>query len=58
MPIVNENDAIAADEIRFGDNDRIAALVAHIVGADLLVLLTDIAGPVHRRPARSTPTPR
>ena len=44
VPIVNENDAIANDEIRFGDNDRIAALVAHIVGADVLVLLTDLDG--------------
>ena len=44
MPVVNENDAIADDEIRFGDNDRIAALVAHLVGADLLVLLTDTPG--------------
>lgn len=44
VPIINENDAIASDEIRFGDNDRIAALVAHSVGADLLVLLTDTAG--------------
>ena len=44
MPVVNENDAIADDEIRFGDNDRLAALVAHLVDADLLVLLTDTAG--------------
>lgn len=44
VPVINENDAIASDEIRFGDNDRIAALVAHSVGADLLVLLTDTAG--------------
>ncbi|NQW60417.1 glutamate 5-kinase [bacterium] len=44
VPIVNENDAIANDEIRFGDNDRIAALVAHSVGADVLVLLTDQDG--------------
>ena len=44
IPVVNENDAIANDEIRFGDNDRIAALVAHSVSADVLVLLTDIAG--------------
>ncbi|MGE0879887.1 MAG: glutamate 5-kinase [Acidimicrobiia bacterium] len=44
VPIINENDAIADDEIRFGDNDRIAALVAHLVGADLLVLLTDTPG--------------
>jgi glutamate 5-kinase len=44
VPVINENDAIAGDEIRFGDNDRIAALVAHLVGADVLVLLTDTAG--------------
>jgi glutamate 5-kinase len=44
VPIVNENDAIADDEIRFGDNDRLAALVAHLVHADVLVLLTDTAG--------------
>jgi glutamate 5-kinase len=44
VPIVNENDAVADDEIRFGDNDRLAALVAHLIGADLLVLLTDAPG--------------
>ncbi len=44
VPVVNENDAIADDEIRFGDNDRLAALVAHLVEADLLVLLTDAPG--------------
>ncbi|HZQ84971.1 MAG TPA: glutamate 5-kinase [Acidimicrobiales bacterium] len=44
VPIVNENDAIADDEIRFGDNDRLAALVAHLIGAEVLVLLTDTAG--------------
>ncbi len=44
VPIVNENDALADDEIRFGDNDRLAALVAHLVNADLLVLLTDTPG--------------
>jgi glutamate 5-kinase len=44
VPIVNENDAIADDEIRFGDNDRLAALVAHLVNADVLALLTDTAG--------------
>lgn len=44
VPIINENDAIANDEIRYGDNDRIAALVAHSLAADLLVLLTDTAG--------------
>ncbi len=44
IPVINENDAIADDEIRFGDNDRLAALVAHLVNADLLVLLTDTPG--------------
>ncbi|HEX2575336.1 MAG TPA: glutamate 5-kinase, partial [Aquihabitans sp.] len=44
VPVVNENDAIADDEIRFGDNDRLSALVAHLVHADVLVLLTDAAG--------------
>jgi glutamate 5-kinase len=44
VPVVNENDALADDEIRFGDNDRIAALVAHLVSADLLLLLTDAPG--------------
>jgi glutamate 5-kinase len=44
VPVVNENDAIADDEIRFGDNDRLAALVAHLVKAELLVLLTDQPG--------------
>jgi glutamate 5-kinase len=39
VPVVNENDAVADDEIRLGDNDRLAALVAHLVGADTLVLL-------------------
>ena len=44
VPIVNENDAVADEEIRFGDNDRLAALVAHLVRAELLLLLTDTAG--------------
>jgi glutamate 5-kinase len=44
VPVVNENDAIADDGIRFGDNDRLAALVAHLIDADLLVLLTDTPG--------------
>lgn len=44
VPIVNENDAIADDEIRWGDNDRIAALVANLVDAERLVLLTDTEG--------------
>ena len=44
VPVINENDAVADDEIRFGDNDRLAALVAHLIDADRLVLLTDTAG--------------
>ena len=44
IPIVNENDTVATSEIRFGDNDRLAALVAHLVHADLLVLLSDVEG--------------
>jgi len=44
IPIVNENDTVATDEIRFGDNDTLAALVANLIEADLLVLLTDQAG--------------
>jgi glutamate 5-kinase len=44
LPIVNENDTVADDEIRYGDNDRLAALVSHLVGADLLVMLTDTPG--------------
>lgn len=42
VPVVNENDTVATEEIRFGDNDRLAALVAHLVGADGLVLLSDV----------------
>ncbi|MFP7760696.1 glutamate 5-kinase [Marisediminicola sp. LYQ134] len=42
LPIVNENDTVATHEIRFGDNDRLAALVSDLIGADLLVLLSDV----------------
>ena len=52
VPVVNENDAIAADELRFGDNDRVAALVAHSVNADVLVLLTDMEGVFTADPRR------
>ncbi|PKQ28878.1 MAG: glutamate 5-kinase [Candidatus Anoxymicrobium japonicum] len=44
VPIINENDTVATEEITFGDNDMLAALVASLVGADLLVLLTDTSG--------------
>ena len=52
VPVVNENDAVADEEIRFGDNDRLAALVAHLVGAQLLVLLTDTPGLLTADPRR------
>jgi len=44
VPVINENDAVATEEIRFGDNDTLAALVANLVEADLLIILTDQAG--------------
>lgn len=44
LPIINENDAVAVDEIAFGDNDRLAALVACVIEADMLVILTDVDG--------------
>ncbi|WP_051112726.1 glutamate 5-kinase [Nonomuraea coxensis] len=56
VPIVNENDTVATDEIRFGDNDRLAALVSHLIRADALVLLSDVDalydGPPSRGGAR------
>ncbi|HEY5274538.1 MAG TPA: glutamate 5-kinase [Acidimicrobiales bacterium] len=53
VPVVNENDAVADDELRLGDNDRIAALVANLLGASLLVLLTDQAGLFDADPRKS-----
>ena len=50
LPIVNENDTVATTEIRFGDNDRLASLVAHLVHADLLLLLSDVDGLYDGRP--------
>jgi glutamate 5-kinase len=52
LPIVNENDTVADDEIRYGDNDRLAALVSHMLGADVLVMLTDTAGVFTADPRR------
>ena len=54
IPIVNENDTVATDEINFGDNDRLAALVANLARARLLLLLTDARG-VHARDPRRDP---
>jgi glutamate 5-kinase len=56
LPIVNENDTVATTEIRFGDNDRLAALVAHLVHADLLVLLSDVDGLYDGDPTRGGAT--
>ena len=53
VAIVNENDTVATNEIRFGDNDRLSALVAHLVGADALVLLSDIDGLYDSDPRKS-----
>ena len=53
LPIVNENDTVATSEIRFGDNDRLAALVAHLVHADLLLLLSDVDGLYDGNPAHA-----
>jgi glutamate 5-kinase len=52
IPVVNENDTVATHEIRFGDNDRLAALVAHLVNADALVLLSDVPGLYTAKPGR------
>jgi glutamate 5-kinase len=52
VPVINENDAVATDEIRFGDNDRLAALVAHLVAAGALVLLSDVDGLYEGDPRR------
>jgi len=51
IPIINENDAIATDELTYGDNDHLAALVASMLGADLLVLLSDVEGMLDRPPS-------
>ncbi|WP_299870378.1 glutamate 5-kinase [uncultured Hoeflea sp.] len=57
VPIINENDTVATSEIRYGDNDRLAARVATMVGADLLVLLSDIDG-LYTAPPASDPDAR
>src|SRR6201993_4018107 len=57
VPVINENDTVATTEIRYGDNDRLAARVATMVSADLLVLLSDIDG-LYDAPPASVPTAR
>ncbi len=57
VPIVNENDTVATEEIRFGDNDNLSAQVVNLIGADLLVILTDVDGMHVRRPEPGRPKP-
>ena len=57
VPVVNENDAVATAEIRVGDNDRLAALVAHVVAADALVLLSDVDAVCDADPRRGPVSP-
>ncbi len=53
LPIINENDSVAVDEIVYGDNDSLSAIVAKLIGADALVILTDIDGLYDRDPSES-----
>src|SRR6187401_568458 len=53
VPVINENDTVATEEIRFGDNDRLAARVAQMASADTLVLLSDIDGLYSEDPRRN-----
>jgi glutamate 5-kinase len=57
VPIVNENDTVATEEIRFGDNDNLSATIVDLVGADLLVILTDVEGLYERPPVAGEPLP-
>ncbi len=57
IPIVNENDTVATEEIRFGDNDNLSATIVNLVGADLLILLTDVDGLYETRPESGKPKP-
>ena len=54
VPIINENDTVATSEIRYGDNDRLAARVATMASADLLILLSDVAG-LYEAPPKDDP---
>ncbi len=54
VPIINENDTVSVDELKFGDNDRLAAQVCNLVGADLLIILTDVDG-LHNADPRKDP---
>lgn len=56
VPVINENDTVATNEIRFGDNDRLAALVAHLISADALILLSDVDALYDSDPRRGDAT--
>jgi len=56
VPIINENDTVATEEIRFGDNDNLSATVANLIGADMLVILTDVDG-LYQTPPGKGPKP-
>ena len=57
VPIVNENDTVATDEIRFGDNDNLSATIVNLIAADLLVILTDVDGLYREAPVDGRPKP-
>jgi glutamate 5-kinase len=57
VPIINENDTVATEEIRFGDNDNLSATVANLIGADMLVILTDVDG-LYQQPPGTVPNPK
>jgi glutamate 5-kinase len=57
VPVVNENDTVATEEIRFGDNDNLSATIVNLVGAELLVILTDVAGLHTAPPENGKPLP-
>lgn len=58
VPIVNENDTVATEEIRFGDNDNLSATMVNLIGAELLVILTDVEGLYQAPPENGRPLPR
>lgn len=57
VPIVNENDTVATDEIRFGDNDNLSATIVNLIGAQVLIILTDVDGLYAAPPVRGRPRP-
>jgi glutamate 5-kinase len=57
VPIVNENDTVATEEIRFGDNDNLSATIVNLASADLLIILTDVDGLLEYPPEKGRPTP-